>query len=381
MEEINANYANLMPEDPTLGIAEQNSDNISSKIGLSHETIEPTNRKASTGLPMTIQNDENTNEERALEVRDERREMEENTGVKRQIYVLDCEEYKYIGEIVEDKREGFGVCYYTNGKIYIGQWVNDQRDGLGKLIYPNGEILQGEVKEGHFHGYVQQINHKQNFFMEGQYLEDKFTGPVIVKSEFKIFEGDVVSDECISVGKLTSTKKQGRIFFGEIMNYTSECGYGILINKNLHMYIGKIKNKQFRDYIELISHDGASFFGRLNEKGLKEGLSFSFSKDARVSFGKYEDNNRNGPFIHFSNSHNLNKSSVRMELFHLDFRSRVVDKMETSKKYLMMNYPEFSEILNVNYTEIINRLNNVITLEFAFYQIHNCAESKNVENL
>jgi hypothetical protein len=381
MEEIKANYENLMPVDPTFNIAEENNGNITSKIDISLETIEPTDRKASTGLPMTIQNDENVNEERALEVREERREMEENRSAKKQIYVMDCEEYKYIGEMVDDKRDGFGVCYYTNGKIYIGQWVNDQNDGLGKLIYPNGEILQGEVKEGRFQGYVQQINHKQKFYMEGQYLEDKFTGTVIVKSDCKIFEGDVVSDASLSVGKLTSTKKPGRIFFGEILNYTTESGYGILINKNLNMYIGYIKNKQFKDYIELFSHDGASFFGRLNGKGLKEGLSFSFSKDARVSFGKYEDNNRNGPFIHLSNSHNLNKSSVRMELFHLDFRSRVVDKMETSKKYLMMYYPEFSEILTVNYTEIIHRLNNVITEEFAFYHIQNCAESKNVENI
>jgi hypothetical protein len=379
MEEIKAN---IITDDQSPNAAEQFDEVFSAKIDLVNETTEPTQRKASTGLPFYTQNEENINEERILAAREERGEIDDNTKEKKQIQVLDCEDYKYIGEITDDKREGFGVCYYTNGKIYIGQWLNDQNHGLGKLIYSNGEILQGELNQGKFEGYCQLINHKQKFSMEGRYENDKFTGPVNVKSDYKKFEGEVAgSDTNISIGKLTSTKKPNRIFFGEILNYTTESGYGILINKNLNMYIGNIKNKQFRDYIELYSHDGASFFGRLNHKGHKQGLSFSFSKDARVSFGFYEENSRNGPFIHFSNSHNLNKSSVRMELFHLDFRSRVVDKMETSKKYLLMYYPEFCDILKVNYTEIINKLNNVISEELSFYHQQNGAENKTDENL
>jgi hypothetical protein len=380
MEEIKSNYANLMPDEATPYAGEQLDENISSKIDLNLDIMEPIPRKASTGLPYYTSNEDFIKEERIRTEREER-ENEDSSKDKNLIQVMDCEDYKYIGEVVDEKREGFGVCYYTNGRIYIGNWKNDQSHGLGKLIQPNGEILQGELHEGNFRGYCELINHKQKYFMEGQYENDHFVGPVIVKSDYKKFEGEVMSNKNVSIGKLTSTKKPNRIFFGEIADYTIESGYGILINKNLNMYIGYIRNKQFRDYIELYSHDGASFFGRLNEKGLKQGLSFSFSKDARVSFGMYEENSRNGPFIHFSNSHNLNKSSVRMELFHLDFRSRVVDKMETSKKYLLMYYPEFCEILNVNHTEIINKLNNVISEELAFYHLQNSADTKNVENL
>jgi hypothetical protein len=381
MEEIKANYANLMPDELSPNAAEQIEENIGSKIDLHQEITDTIPRKASTGLPYGTQNEGILKEERLRAEREENELNEENLREKKLIQVLDCEEYKYIGEIVEDKREGFGVCYYSNGKIYIGEWQNDQINGLGKLIQSNGEILQGDVYQGNFRGYCQLINHKQKFFMEGYYENNHFLGPVIVMSDYKKFEGETITQNNISIGKLTSSKKSNRLFFGEIANYTTESGYGILINKNLNMYIGYIKNKQFRDYIELYSHDGASFFGRLNDKGLKQGLSFSFSKDARVSFGVYEENSRNGPFLHFSNSHNLNKSSVRMELFHFDFRSRVVDKMETSKKYLLMYYPEFCNILNVNYLEVINRLNNVIVEEIAFYQSQNGADNKNIENL
>ena len=379
MEEIKEN---IITDDQLPDAAEQFDDDFSAKIHIGNEKHEPSQRKASTGLPIFTQNDDNFSNERIFTEREEGREIDENLKEKKQIQVFDCDEYRYIGEITEDKREGFGICYYTNGKIYIGQWLNDHIHGLGKLIYPNGEILQGEVYQGKFEGYCQLINHKQKFFMEGRYENEKFIGHINVKSDYKKFEGEVADPHSnISIGKLMSTKKPNRIFFGEISNYTTESGYGILINKNLNMYIGSIKNKQFRDYIELYSHDGASFFGRLNNKGHKQGLSFSFSKDARVSYGFYEENSRNGAFIHFSNSHNLNKSSVRMELFHLDFRSRVVDKMETSKKYLLMYYPEFCNILKVNYAEIILKLNNVIIEELSFYHLQNGAENKTEDNL
>lgn len=38
----------------------------------------------------------------------------------------------YDGEYLDDKRNGFGVCYYKEGNInYVGNWVNGKRDGSG----------------------------------------------------------------------------------------------------------------------------------------------------------------------------------------------------------------------------------------------------------
>lgn len=38
----------------------------------------------------------------------------------------------YDGEYLEDKRNGFGVCYYKEGNInYVGNWVNGKREGCG----------------------------------------------------------------------------------------------------------------------------------------------------------------------------------------------------------------------------------------------------------
>lgn len=38
----------------------------------------------------------------------------------------------YDGEYLEDKRNGFGVCYYNNGSInYVGNWTDNSRNGGG----------------------------------------------------------------------------------------------------------------------------------------------------------------------------------------------------------------------------------------------------------
>ncbi|MGN0502645.1 MAG: hypothetical protein ACI4HN_06940, partial [Ruminococcus sp.] len=38
----------------------------------------------------------------------------------------------YDGEYLDDKRNGFGVCYYKEGNInYVGNWVNGRREGSG----------------------------------------------------------------------------------------------------------------------------------------------------------------------------------------------------------------------------------------------------------
>lgn len=38
----------------------------------------------------------------------------------------------YDGEYLDDRRNGFGVCYYNNGSInYVGNWTDNSRNGGG----------------------------------------------------------------------------------------------------------------------------------------------------------------------------------------------------------------------------------------------------------
>jgi hypothetical protein len=36
-------------------------------------------------------------------------------------------------------RNGRGTRYYIDGSKYVGDWVNDQKEGLGVSIWPDGD--------------------------------------------------------------------------------------------------------------------------------------------------------------------------------------------------------------------------------------------------
>jgi hypothetical protein len=49
---------------------------------------------------------------------------------------------------VNNKKEGFGVFTWADGRIYKGNWINGKQSGTGKYIRPNGEIKMGIWKNG-----------------------------------------------------------------------------------------------------------------------------------------------------------------------------------------------------------------------------------------
>lgn len=55
----------------------------------------------------------------------------------------------HAGDWVDDKREGHGEYFYTNGDHYIGEWRNHLRHGLGKYFYvTSGLQYVGEWRDG-----------------------------------------------------------------------------------------------------------------------------------------------------------------------------------------------------------------------------------------
>ena len=58
--------------------------------------------------------------------------MEKDTLVNKKFYLL-------LGFYLNDKKEGFGVYYYTGAKIRIsiGFWKNGKQEGVGKYLSQN----------------------------------------------------------------------------------------------------------------------------------------------------------------------------------------------------------------------------------------------------
>ena len=46
---------------------------------------------------------------------------------------------KYVGELIEKNKNGFGVQYWRDGATYNGEWKNHKADGLGAFKHSDGD--------------------------------------------------------------------------------------------------------------------------------------------------------------------------------------------------------------------------------------------------
>ena len=50
----------------------------------------------------------------------------------------------YIGQVSDDKANGYGIAVFDTGSRYEGEWVNNLRQGEGSFYWPDGEYYKGE---------------------------------------------------------------------------------------------------------------------------------------------------------------------------------------------------------------------------------------------
>ncbi len=299
---------------------------------------------------------------------------------------IETPQYKYLGETLNGKRDGFGICEFTNGKIYIGMFKNDLREGLAKIMHPNGDKESAEFSNDRISGYYECVRREEKnlisiktFMHKKKYSEfiiyenmlteknsEKVTEEkqnhnlegkegININRNVIIYEGEPSQDEnCkISFGMLTIKKDdQKKIFIGNVLNYIIECGVGLFYKENSIFYGEINKNKQIINYIENYSNESGCFLGFLKDSK-KNGIGISFLKDGRVCIGEFEEDYKKGPIFIFNNN---TKQSVKMELYILGFKTKTVEKMDTIKNYLLLNYPEFYKILKIDFDKLINKL-------------------------
>ena len=105
---------------------------------------------------------------------------------------------KYIGELEDNQKHGYGILYYNNhenyiryegfwkknkkyskgtmiykdGSTYIGHWNNDMREGEGVIYYENGEKFCGHFKEDKKNGKGIFYSQNYNSIYLGLYKDD-----------------------------------------------------------------------------------------------------------------------------------------------------------------------------------------------------------------
>ena len=139
---------------------------------------------------------------------------------------------KYIGEIKDNLRNGFGKIYFNekihqNSLSYEGYWKNDLFDGKGIFNYKNKDTYSGEWKNGKKDGKGTYWYNNGNIY-DGEWKEDKKVGKgIYTYSNFNKYEGDFYND--LIEGKGIYHYSNGNKFIGEFKNNKFD-GKGVLFN-------------------------------------------------------------------------------------------------------------------------------------------------------
>ena len=118
--------------------------------------------------------------------------------------IKDYDDGKYEGELKDGKKEGYGKFIWTNGEYYIGQWVNDEREGKGILYYNNNKIkYEGEFKKNEFNGYGKYYLENKEYYI-GYFKNNEYNGKGVYYNGKK---------EIIYDGEYANGKKEGKGIF------------------------------------------------------------------------------------------------------------------------------------------------------------------------
>ena len=86
---------------------------------------------------------------------------------------------KYIGNIMNYRKNGSGIYIYKDGDKYIGNFENNDFNGNGKYIYNNNNYYEGSFSNGKYNGFgiktiieKDKIIKKVGFWYKGTLIEE-----------------------------------------------------------------------------------------------------------------------------------------------------------------------------------------------------------------
>ncbi len=187
----------------------------------------------------------------------------------------------YVGDLVNQKKEGKGVFACNDRRIFDGNWKNDKKDGPGTLRFEDGRIFKGKwsndlmepVAEIRFPDRNTYQGEIKNFKMHGkgvfkfaagdsydgnwnEGLREGF-GKYLWEDGAK-YEGNWLKGK--RDGQGTMTYSDGNIYNGEWKNSLRE-GKGILLMKNGNKYEGEFKEDLFYGVGKYLWENGAKYEG------------------------------------------------------------------------------------------------------------------------
>ena len=102
----------------------------------------------------TINENMNKNNEKLKNLLNENNEVINNklNEINNSIKEIKYDNGRYVGQIVNGKKEGKGIYYLNNGDRYEGDWKNDNKEGKGIYYFKSGSRYEGDFKNGKSEG-------------------------------------------------------------------------------------------------------------------------------------------------------------------------------------------------------------------------------------
>ena len=96
----------------------------------------------------TINENMNKNNEKLKNLLNENNEVINNklNEINNSIKEIKYDNGRYVGQIVNGKKEGKGIYYWTDGDRYEGDFKNDKKEGKGIEYYNDGARYEGDWK-------------------------------------------------------------------------------------------------------------------------------------------------------------------------------------------------------------------------------------------
>ncbi|KAL3911676.1 MAG: hypothetical protein SGARI_001531 [Bacillariaceae sp.] len=219
----------------------------------------------------------------------------------------------YEGELVDSKREGRGICLYSNSNLYEGEWKRDKEHGYGKLmssdrkqIFYEGEWERGKMQGNgtYYYGssdpanpgsrYIESLrNGNGRYYLEGgavydgQWRDGQMNGRgFFTWPDNSIYDGEWKDGKRHGSGLLRAV--DGFVYDGQWVNNAME-GRGLAIYPSGQKYEGSWNNgrREGRGTIHFV--EGAVYEGRFRDDAIDGQGTMKMSRAMEVPRGRLPD--------------------------------------------------------------------------------------------
>ncbi len=261
--------------------------------------------------------------------------------------------YKFYGNHIEGKKEGFGIIKWKDKSILKANFENSKINGIAQFIDSQIEnsTFIGEYKENIPKGYGYYI--KDNLKIEGDNWEKNYLFGIGM---------EIWEDDNFYQGEFNKSLKNGiglyrwpdsTLCFGEWKNNKLN-GYGLMKYSNDSIYVGEFKNNLMHGLGEFLWGDAEYYCGNYIN-GFKEGFGIYVWNFDKIScyIGFWENGKQHGVGIKIID--NVMKAGLYKD-------GRKVNKLNGTwefKDYLKPEQMKFFKFLRQNNKNLIKYIQNL----------------------